>query len=194
MLIGMFGVSALATIAGCATVTEPEALADEVDDEGAPDYVTGDGVATELSEDERSRPLSADVALLDGTVASLSDWKPRLVVLNLWYANCPPCRKEAPDLQRVYSELGDSTVQFLGVNVRDQDAATAQSFLDTFGVTYPNMLDTDGQMLSRLAGIVPATATPSTVVLDAQGRPAARVIGAVDYSTLRGLLENIREE
>lgn len=192
MLVSVLGLSAMATIAGCST--EPEALADKASDESSPDYVTGDGVATELGEDERSQPLNADVSLLDGTTVALSDWRPRPVVINLWYANCPPCRKEAPDLQRLYSELGDSTVQFLGVNVRDQEAATAESFLDTFDITYPNMLDTDSQMVSRLSGLVPPTATPSTVVLDAQGRPAARVIGAIDYSTLRGLVEKVLEE
>jgi hypothetical protein len=56
------------------------------------------------------------------------------------------------------------------------------------------MLDSDGSMVSLLSGVLPPQATPSTVVLDATGRAAARVVGAVTRSTLTGLVEDALAE
>ena len=89
-------------------------------------------------------------------------------------------------------ELGDKA-QFLGVNVRDQEAA-ANAFIQSFQVPYPNMLDSNGEMVSLLSGVLPPQATPSTVILDAKGRAAARVVGEVDASTLKGLVEDVLAE
>ncbi|RAG62685.1 TlpA family protein disulfide reductase, partial [Burkholderia multivorans] len=61
-------------------------------------------------------------------------------------------------------------------------------------IPYPNMIDSNGDMVALLSGVLPPQATPSTVILDAQGRAAARVVGAVDESTLRGLIEDVLAE
>lgn len=151
-------------------------------------YISGDGVVTQLKESDRGKPLNLTFKDLDGKEHSLADYRPKAVVINLWYAACPPCRKEAGDLAKVATEYKDKTV-FIGVNVRDQKAAAA-SFIDTFKVPYTNMLDTDGAMVSLLSGILPPKATPSTVVLDAKGRAAARVVGGTEASTLRGVIDD----
>ena len=56
------------------------------------------------------------------------------------------------------------------------------------------MLDTDGEMVGLLSDVLPPRATPSTVVLDSEGRPAARVVGAVEASTLSGLIDDAMKE
>src|SRR5699024_7199497 len=68
------------------------------------------------------------------------------------------------------------TTLFRSVNVRDQ-AAEANAFINNYQIPYPNMLDTNGDMVSLLSGVLPPQATPSTVVLDTEGRAAARVVG-----------------
>ncbi len=175
-------------IAGCSP--ESDALAEQAGSEQG--YISGTGVITQVPAGERGAPLELDFELLDGSAASLAGWRPRAVVINLWYAACPPCRKEAPDLVSAAEAFADDTV-FLGVNVRDQ-AAAAQAFVESFSVPYPNMLDTDGTMVAALSSILPPQATPSTVILDREGRPAARVVGAVEESTLRGLIEDVLAE
>ncbi|MCQ9368238.1 TlpA family protein disulfide reductase [Brevibacterium sp. 50QC2O2] len=152
-------------------------------------YISGDGVVTQLGEGDRGKPLDLEFTDLAGKKHSLAEYRPKAVVINLWYAACPPCRKEAPDLVEV-SQKFKKDVVFLGVNVRDQ-APAAKSFIDTFKVPYTNMIDTDGAMVSLLSSILPPQATPSTVVLDAQGRAAARIVGASESSTLRGVIEDV---
>lgn len=183
-LLGASTGAALLGLTGCST--KNDALSKQAG--SGQGYVSGDGVVTQISPHDRKSPLNLDVTLLDGTKTSLEKWRPQLVVINLWYAACPPCRKEAPALATVYEKF-KGKAQFLGVNVRDQEAA-AQSFVDSFSVPYPNMLDTDGSVVALLSSILPPQATPSTVILDAQGRPAARVVGEVEESTLTGIIED----
>lgn len=117
-----------------------------------------------------------------------------VVVLNVWYAACAPCRAEAPDLAEVSAEYADRGVRFLGINTRD-DAAGAQAFQRTYGIEYPSVLDaTSGAALLSLRGKVPPQAVPTTLVLDAEGRVAARALGRIDGSTLRGLLDDVLAE
>lgn len=175
-------------LAGCSR--ENDELAQQAgSDQG---YVSGSGVITQVAPADRGAPLELDFETLDGETLSLAELRPTLVVINLWYAACPPCRKEAPDLISVSEEFSEDAV-FIGANVRDQ-AGAAEAFISNFEVPYPNMLDTDGAMVALLSDILPPQATPSTVILDAEGRAAARVVGAVDASTLRGMIEDVRDE
>ncbi|MCH1882837.1 TlpA disulfide reductase family protein [Agrococcus sp. ARC_14] len=112
-----------------------------------------------------------------------------ITLVNFWYAACPPCRVEAPVLAELHAEFGDR-VDFIGVNVRD-GAAQAMSFEEEFGIEYPSILD-DQSAQGQLAftGIIAPNAVPSTIILDAEGRVAARVSGAVtDTSILSTLLQ-----
>ncbi len=153
-------------------------------------YVSGSGVVSQVPPEKRGEPLELEFETLDGSTMSLGELRPTPVVINLWYAACPPCRKEAPALKTLAEEFGES-VQFIGVNVRDQ-AAAAGAFISNYQIPYPNMLDVNGDMVALLSGVLPPQATPSTVILDAQGRAAARVVGEVDESTLRGLIEDVQ--
>ena len=184
--------SALAagTALALSACSENDELADQAgSDQG---YVSGSGVVSRVPAEDRGEPLDLSFETLDGKTVSLADLRPTPVVINLWYAACPPCRKEAPDLKSVAEEFGDKA-QFIGVNVRDQEAA-ANAFIQNYQVPYPNMLDSNGEMVSLLSGVLPPQATPSTVILDAKGRAAARVVGEVDASTLKGLVEDVLAE
>lgn len=173
-------------LAGC---TAQDGIAGE--DGGG--YVSGDGAVLIVPVDERQdvpqwggetvAGETVDSAELDG-----------VVVLNFWYAGCPPCREEAPDLERVFQEYGDR-VTMLGVNVRDS-AATARSFETEFGVSYDSILDvTTRDVLSAFAGDVPPSAVPTTLVLDAQGRVAARISGLLPSpKTLTDILDDVLAE
>ena len=111
------------------------------------------------------------------------------MVVNVWGSWCAPCRAEAPELVEAQRELGDD-VAFLGVNTRDLDVAPAQAFERAFGLTYPSIFDPDGRLLLGFAQL-PPKAIPSTVVIDAEGRVAARVLGTVDATTLGGIVSDV---
>ena len=130
---------------------------------------------------------------LDGNQLSTSDFTGQILVINLWGSWCAPCRKEAPGFAAASKELAGQGVQFLGIDTRDSVGA-AQAFMRRYGITYPSFDDRSSDVLLELAGIVPVSAVPSTVFVDAEGRVAARVIGPVDDTTLNGLLDDLLAE
>lgn len=141
------------------------------------------------------RPLLPPISgkLLDGRSLNLIDYRGRVVVINLWGSWCAPCRAEAPDLVRVANATKRAGVRFVGIDTRDAPAS-AEAFVRRFHVPYPSYDDQDGRVLSRFGGIVPISAVPSTVVVDRTGRVAARVVGRIDETTLRGLVADVLAE
>ena len=71
---------------------------------------------------------------------------------------------------------------FVGLNTRDLDKAAPQAFVRAFEVPYVNLYDPDGALLLKFSGQLPASAIPSTLLVDPQGRVAARIIGEVTES------------
>ena len=156
-------------------------------------YVSGDGSTTIVAEADRKAAPTLAGATLDGGQFDLSDHLGEVVVMNVWASWCAPCRAEAGELAAVSEELTDRGVQFVGLNTRDSDAA-ARAFVERFGIAYPNVIDTDASKQLLFKDNLPPAAIPSTLVIDRQGRVAARAIGEVDRSRLLGLVEPILAE
>lgn len=131
--------------------------------------------------------------LLDGSDFESSALRGRVVVYNLWGSWCGPCRTEAPGLAKVADETSQDTT-FLGITVRD-NADAARAFERNFNIPYDSISpdDSSGALLA-LGRVLNAAAIPSTLVLDRQGRVAARVIGPVSEATLRALVVRVITE
>jgi thiol-disulfide isomerase/thioredoxin len=156
-------------------------------------FVSGDGTARVLEPAERQPAPDVVGTTLTGDEVSLDDFAGEVVVLNVWGSWCAPCRAEAPALQEVYSENRKDGVSFLGINTRDQDAA-ALAFEENFDITYPSLVDENGELLLAFRDSLPASAIPSTLVVDREGRIAARVLGPTSYSQLTELVEQVASE
>lgn len=152
-------------------------------------YISGDFQWKEYAPGARPAAVEFSGTLDDGSAVSSADYAGKVTVVNFWYAECAPCRQEAPLLEKAYQRFAGQDVAFLGVNTYNQ-AATARSFAKEFDVTYPSVIDVDTKAVTAaFASIVPLSATPSTVVLGKDGRPTARIVGAVpDASILTSLI------
>lgn len=176
------GLAAAAVVAGCSS-------GDGLPEAGGQRYIEGDNTWSQIDEPDRGDPIAFTGEAVDGAAVDLADYRGRVVLLNTWFAGCAPCRKEAPDLEEVWQEYSARNVQFLGINTYDT-ANIAGAFQETFGITYPSVLDaSSGQAMLALRGVAPQ-ATPTTIILDTQGRVAARASGIVEPSTLTGLLDD----
>jgi len=154
-------------------------------------FVAGDGSLVTIDAANRQPAPQISGTDLDGAQISLSDYRGKVVVLNVWASWCAPCRAEAPVLQQVSKDLANEDVQFIGLDTRDSDTS-ARAFVDRFGITYPNLIDRDGALQLQFAGTLPPQAIPSTIVIDPQGRVAGRALGKVSESTLLGLIKAAR--
>jgi thiol-disulfide isomerase/thioredoxin len=172
-------------------------------------FVAGDGVVTVYAPEDRQPAPDFRGPLLGGGPAGatgdpgepgeradyvLADDLGSVVALNVWGSWCAPCRKEAPALARVSEDLADDGVRFVGVNTRDASEEPARGFVEEFGIGYPNVYDPKGEALLAFRDTLPAAAIPSTLVVDRQGRMAARVVGVADEQALTELLRDLAAE
>ena len=156
-------------------------------------FVAGDGSIVVLEPEQRQAAPSISGPTLEGGAYATADHLGEVQVLNVWASWCAPCRAEAPDLVEVAGEYADRGVQFVGLNTRDSDVA-AKAFVERFAITYPNLVDADGRLQLAFRDTLPPQAIPSTVVLDRQGRVAARILGVASASSLRGVLDTVLGE
>lgn len=173
-------------LAGCSSSPQSQ----NVPDSG---YVSGDGSVESWAPEARETQVDLSGQSYDEEAIDLTDWRGEVVVVNFWYAACPPCRKEAPDLVELSEEYAAHGVEFLGVNHTD-DVGTAQAFERTFGIEYPSLHDDEAAGVAAMQGVVPLRAMPTTVVLDREGQVAARILGLADPSTLRALIDEVLDE
>jgi thiol-disulfide isomerase/thioredoxin len=155
--------------------------------------VAGDGSTVVLDEAERGVAPAINGTTLTGGTWSSDEARGDVVVLNVWASWCAPCRAEAPTLEAAYQTHQGQGVQFVGLNTRDTDAA-ADAFVARYSITYPNIVDPDGQVQLRLRDSLPPQSIPSTLFLDRQGRVAARVLGEVDATRLNGIIDTLVAE
>ncbi|MFJ6003956.1 TlpA family protein disulfide reductase [Arthrobacter sp. NPDC092385] len=184
-------VTATLLITGCSA--QNNSLAEQANAGDNKNYIAGDGSVAEYAPDTRSEPVDVKGELYDGTTVDSDQWVGNVVVLNVWYAACAPCRVEAPMLQALSTSFAPEGVRFYGINVRDEKP-TAEAFERNFGITYPSFGDRDGKMLLSLTSYVPPQAVPTTLVLDRQGRVSARILGIADESTLKTLIADALAE
>ena len=162
-------------------------------DEAGAAFVSGDSTVLLVPAEERGEPVRGLAGTtVDGGRLDVADLAGELVVLNVWGSWCSPCHAEAGDLVAAEAELGPATgARFVGINVRDRSPEAAAGFEEEYGISWPSFHDPDMQLLLRLSSDVPPNTVPATLVLDAEGRVAARLLGRVDRATLVGVVEDV---
>ena len=158
---------------------------------GQDGYVGGQQVLTRVPPGERKpAPVASGTELGSDRMVSTAHYAGKVVVLNVWGSWCAPCRVEAPELQRASLERAEQA-QFIGINSRDPDPAPAEAFVRAFSITYPSIYDADGKVLLNFYGNLPLSTFPSTLIIDRDGRIAARISGTISKITLVNLIDDV---
>jgi peroxiredoxin len=177
-------------VAGCSTGADAVETGTEFNfvSPGGKTDITYDG------DDRQPIPeMKGESLMEEGKQIELSSYKGKVVVLNLWGAWCPPCRVEAPQLQKVWKSYEDKDVQVLGIDLRDPDRSFPEDFMRDTGLTYPSIYDPSGRSLLPLKGYPRAT-IPSTIVLDKDHRVAAVYLRDLLASDLTPVLDRLLAE
>lgn len=147
-------------------------------------FVAGNGVVTFIQPSDRKLAPSISGETLDGT--TYEQPRGQVVILNVWASWCAPCRAEAPALASL-SQMYPS-VSFVGLLTRD-NFSTARAFVKTFHITYPTLVDES--ILIKFRNSLVANAIPSTLVIDQDGKVAARISGQITVASLTDLINKV---
>ncbi len=116
----------------------------------------------------------------NGTEKTLSDWRGKVVLVNLWATWCAPCRKEMPALDRLQKELGSSKFEVVAISIDRTGLAGARKFLAETGV---KNLALYADPTTKLSSVLKAVGLPVTVLIDAEGREIGRLVGPAEWDS-----------
>ncbi|MFI7406323.1 TlpA family protein disulfide reductase [Streptomyces sp. NPDC049541] len=162
---------------------------------GDTNFVMGkDGIST-AKKGERAAAPDLSGKTVNGGQLDVASFKGKVVVLNVWGSWCAPCRAEAPNFEKVYQDLRSKGVQFVGINTRDTSTQNAVAFEKQQGITYQSLYDPTGKLMLRFKrGTLNPQAVPSTLVLDREGKIAARSLAALSEDKLRAMIAPVLAE
>ncbi len=158
-VILFIGIGWLVSLAGCGSDTPP------------------------LLETGKPTPRFSLHSLSNHTISFPDDLKNQVVAIRFWADWCPFCKSEMAAIEPVYKDLHSQGLEILAINVR-QDQTTAMRFVQQLGVTYPALLDPDGE-IARAYGV---SGLPSTFFIDRQGRLVTRLLGEATPETFKEIV------
>lgn len=124
------------------------------------------------------------LTLFSGEKFTLAEQRGKPVLVNFWASWCPPCKEEAPVLERAWKAFKDRGVVFVGVDVWDTEP-DAKAFMQKYGVTYPNGPDPSGEVAIEYG----VTGLPETWFINRDGRLVRRWVGALSDRQITAFLE-----
>jgi len=116
----------------------------------------------------------------DGEIRTLADWRGKLLLVNIWATWCAPCKEEMPALDRLEAKLGGDNFAVLPISVDRGGLKKPRGFLEEIGAdNLPLLLDETARLNFKLE----VMGLPATLIIDAQGREIARMIGPAEWDS-----------
>jgi peroxiredoxin len=126
--------------------------------------------------------------LLDGSEHGLADLKGKVVLINFWATSCAPCVAEMPQIAATHEKFKargyDTVAVAMSYDPPDDVARFAQTRKLPFGVA----LDRGGTIAQGFGDV---KLTPTSYLLDKQGRIVKRYVGVPDFDALHGLVDEL---
>ncbi|MER5855965.1 TlpA family protein disulfide reductase [Streptomyces sp. NPDC059688] len=162
---------------------------------GNTNFVTGHNGIDTAPQGERAAAPDLSGKTIDGRTVDVADYKGKVVVLNVWGSWCGPCREEAKYFAKVSKDYSGKGVQFVGINTRDTSTTPAVAFEKEHGIGYPSLYDPTGRLMLRFKkGTLNPQLIPSTLILDRDGKIAARALEPLDDAGLLKMLKPVLAE
>ena len=119
-----------------------------------------------------------------GATRKLSEWRGKVVLLNLWATWCVPCRREMPALDALQVKLGSPKFEVVAVNIDTRDLDKPKNWLKTAGVTTLNYFsDEKARVFQELKAIGRAIGMPTSILIDANGCEIGTIAGPAEWAS-----------
>jgi thiol-disulfide isomerase/thioredoxin len=123
---------------------------------------------------------------IDGNFHTLEQYKGKALILNFWGTWCPPCRRELPDLKKIYSEYKSRGLEIIGLAINDTPDKV-RNFARQTGLDWVMLIANQESAQSYQIG----NGVPVTIFLNREGKEVSRAIGARDYNYFKNEIEKI---
>jgi thiol-disulfide isomerase/thioredoxin len=114
----------------------------------------------------------------DGKPHRLSEWRGKVVLLNVWATWCAPCKVEMPALDRLQAKLGGEAFSVLALSVDRTGIEKPAAFFSGNGIAH---LAVYNDSESAATAALRASGLPVSAILDREGREVARLTGPADW-------------
>jgi peroxiredoxin len=115
---------------------------------------------------------------LDGKIIRLSDYRGKVVLVNVWATWCAPCVYEMPSMEKLYKEFKGQNFEILAVSIDAVGDEAVAPFMKKYKLTFPVLLDPEGS-IKTLYGV---TGIPETFIIDGAGMVMGKIIGPRDWA------------
>jgi len=118
-----------------------------------------------------------ELPALGGDSVRLSDYRGKVVFLNIWATWCPPCREEMPSMESLYQRLKGREFEMLAVSIDREGERMVRPFAAKYGLKFHVLLDPDNKTY-RLYGL---TGVPESFIVDKNGVIINKIIGPQNW-------------
>ncbi len=115
---------------------------------------------------------------LDGKMSSLSDYRGKVVLVNIWATWCPPCVEEMPSMEKLYQKLKDKDFEILAVSIDSLGVNAVAPFMKKHKLTFPALIDSSGTIRTTYR----TTGIPESFIIDKNGILIEKIVGPRDWA------------
>ena len=142
-----------------ATTTKAQSIQQDMDDKYATELVKAGTIAPDFK-----------MKTPDGKTLQLSKYgKGKTVVLDFWASWCPDCRKDAPEVVRLYEKYHQYGIEFIGISM-DTDVEAWKKAIEKYGIAYPQVSELKKFKETDIAKAYGIKWIPSMVVVGPDGQ------------------------
>jgi peroxiredoxin len=139
-----------------------------------------------LNLNDKKQAPNINFTTIDGKSMSIASLKGKVVVVNFWATYCPGCIEEMPDLVRTYQQYHDQGFEIIAVSIADDPLNQVMNFVNKNALPFPVVHDRDASISQAFDQV---SLTPTSFIIDQQGRVVGKTIGKLDFMSLNKLLE-----
>jgi len=139
---------------------------------------------------QEAAPTSTFV-LLDGSSKTTADMKGKVTLVNFWATSCTTCVAEMPQIVATYDKFKDRGYDTLAVAMSYDPPSYVVNFAETRKLPFKVALDNTGKVAEAWGDV---KLTPTTYIVDKQGRIVKKYVGAPNFDELHKLIEKLLAE
>ena len=142
-------------------------------DNSTPNFAHTSGIKERLAAPDFTFPE------IDGVEVSLSDFKGKVVLVNIWATWCKPCVDEMPSMEKLYKKFNGQNFEILAVSIDEAGRDSVAPFMSKYKLTFPALIDSKGTIISLYG----ATGVPESFIIDKNGILVNKIVGATNWAT-----------